>query len=233
MPKVVIDFFPHSARRYGAGWTVVAVDVFRATTTACTAVAMGRRCFPAATAAEARRRAHDMNALLAGELGGASVDGFDLGNSPADLAARHDVERPVVLLSSSGTALIRAASDAGEVYAACLRNTTAQAYRLRRRAAQVALIGAGSRGEVRMEDELACARVAEALIGWGFTPDPETAAAVTRWSRVPADVCASGRSAAYLRATGQERDIDFVLHRIEDLDRVYVMRSGELVAEES
>lgn len=231
MPRVVIDFFPHSAYRYGPGWVVIAVDVFRATTTACTAVAVGRRCFPVATATEALRVAREVNALLVGELGGSPVGGFDLGNSPADLAARDDVERPVVLLSSSGTALIQAAHRADQVYAACLRNTTAQAHRLRGRDADVAVIGAGTRGQIRMEDELACARVAEALIGWGFTPDPVAAAAVRRWSRVPVEVCANGRSAAYLRAIGQQRDIDFVLRRVNDLNRVYLMRNGELMAE--
>lgn len=231
MAKVVIDFFPDSARRYGRGWAVVAIDVFRATTTACTAVAAGRRCFPVATTTEAFHRAGDMDALLAGELAGSYVDGFDLGNSPADVAARADVGRAIVLLSSSGTALIGAASRADQVYAACLRNTTAQAYRLRRRDGDVALIGAGTRGQVRMEDELACARIAEALIGWGFTPDPVAAAAVARWTRVPVDLCANGRSAAYLRATGQERDIEYVLQHIDDLDRVYLMRRGELMME--
>ena len=50
MPKsVVIDYLPESARRYRSGWAIVAVDVIRATTTAITAAATGRRCFPAPT----------------------------------------------------------------------------------------------------------------------------------------------------------------------------------------
>jgi 2-phosphosulfolactate phosphatase len=232
MPRVVIDFLPCNARRYGPGWAVVAVDVFRATTMACTALAGGRRCFPVASMQEAFARARDLGAVLAGEHGGCAIEGFDLGNSPADLILRTDIDRPLVLLTSSGTALLHAATQADAVFAACLRNTTAQARRLRIRDGDVAVIGAGTRDEVRMEDEMACARVAEALIDWGFTPDTPTLEAVRRWAGVPVEACAKGRSAAFLRETGQERDIDFVVHRVDDLDEVYVMRNRELVLEE-
>ena len=48
---VVIDCFPESVARYRSGYAVVAIDVVRATTTAITAVAMGRRCFAVPTIA--------------------------------------------------------------------------------------------------------------------------------------------------------------------------------------
>jgi 2-phosphosulfolactate phosphatase len=233
MPRVVIDFFPSSAERYARSWTVVAVDVFRATTTACTAVACGRRCFPVASAQEAFDLATGMGALLAGEQGGLTVDGFDMGNSPADMSARTDIDRPVALLTSSGTALLRAAAGADTVYAACLRNTRAQAARLLSRRRDVAVIGAGTHDEVRMEDEMACARVAQALIESGYIADARTRDAVSRWSGVPVETCANGRSAAWLRETGQERDIDFVVNLVDDLDAVFVMRHRELVAEQA
>ena len=47
--SVIIDFLPESVRRYRSGWAIVAIDVIRATTTAITAAATGRRCFPAPT----------------------------------------------------------------------------------------------------------------------------------------------------------------------------------------
>ena len=45
--SVVIDYLPESVCRYRSEWAIVAVDVIRATTTAITAAATGRRCFPA------------------------------------------------------------------------------------------------------------------------------------------------------------------------------------------
>ena len=41
-PRVVIDCFPSSVAKYRTGYTVVAIDVIRATTTAITAVLSGR-----------------------------------------------------------------------------------------------------------------------------------------------------------------------------------------------
>ena len=45
--SVIIDYLQDSVWRYKQGWAVVAVDVIRATTTAVTAAASGRRCYPA------------------------------------------------------------------------------------------------------------------------------------------------------------------------------------------
>ena len=57
------------------GWTVVGIDVIRATTTAVTAVAAGRRCFPVASLEEAVPLAARLaNPLLVGELGGNRPD---------------------------------------------------------------------------------------------------------------------------------------------------------------
>src|SRR5438445_8586428 len=108
MPKsVVIDCFPESAARYRHGYAVVAIDVIRTTTVAISAAESGWRCFVVATpdAAHSLRRALG-DGILAGELGGAMPEGFDMNNSPVELAARTDHHRPLILLSSSGTQLI-------------------------------------------------------------------------------------------------------------------------------
>src|SRR5690242_13683761 len=98
MPKsVVIDFFPQSVCRYRSGWAMVAVDVIRATTTAVTAAATGRRCFPAPTAEAAMAIAKGLdNPLLAGESNGTMPVVFEIENSPAQLANRTDTHRPLV-----------------------------------------------------------------------------------------------------------------------------------------
>src|SRR5690348_15113924 len=102
--RVIIDSFPESARKYGEGYAVVAVDVIRATTSAVTIAALGRRCLTAASLEAAFTLAARLDdPLLVGELGGDMPDGFHMNNSPADLEKRTDVERPIVLLSSSGT----------------------------------------------------------------------------------------------------------------------------------
>src|SRR5439155_5352179 len=109
--SVVIDCFPGSVQRYRNEHAIVAIDVIRATTTAVTAVSLGRRCVPVDTLAAALKAATRLtNPLLVGELGGKLPQGFDLTNSPAQLALRSDILRPVILLSTSGTKLICAAA---------------------------------------------------------------------------------------------------------------------------
>src|SRR5215467_8428007 len=117
---VVIDCFPESMQSYRDGYAIVAVDVIRATTTAVTAVAHGRKCYPVPSLEAAVPLAAKLtNPLLVGELGGSMPYGFDLNNSPAELAIRTDIHRPMLLLSTSGTRLICGAVESQAMYVAC------------------------------------------------------------------------------------------------------------------
>ena len=229
--SVVIDALPERAAPYVPDHAVVAIDVIRATTTAVTVATLGRRCFPVPSIADALRlRARLGDALLGGELHGDTPDGFDVGNSPAALAARDDVDRPLILLSSSGTRLLHAVRGADAVYVACLRNAAAVARHLVGRHRRIAVIGAGSRGEFRREDQVCCAWIAAALVEAGYEPaDARTARLVARWGAAPAAACAGGRSADYLRRTDQLADLDFVLAHVNDLDEVFTLADDEVV----
>jgi 2-phosphosulfolactate phosphatase len=70
-----------------AGRTVFVIDVLRATTTMCAALANGARsCVPVGTIEDAMRLAQTLERreiLLAGERGAVRIEGFDLGNSPS------------------------------------------------------------------------------------------------------------------------------------------------------
>jgi 2-phosphosulfolactate phosphatase len=228
--QVVIDCFPESLVRYRDGWTVVAVDVIRATTTAVTAVASGRPCYPAASLDAALALAAALeNPLLVGELGGSMPFGFELDNSPAALAQRTDVERPMVLLSTTGTRLFCETGPRDAVYAACLRNRTAQVEQLIGRHERVAVIGAGARGEFREEDQLGCAWIAERLVQAGYEPAGLTAELIDRWRGAPVDVIATGKSAEYLRRTSQLDDLEFILHHVDDLEATFRLDGEGLV----
>ena len=228
--RVVIDFLPESARAFDDSWAVVAVDILRATTTAVTTVWSGRRCLPVGSVEQARDTAARLDRpLLVGELGGDLPEGFDLQNSPTTLESLSDLERPVVLLSSSGTRIFGHAAEATAVYAACLRNLTAQVAHLVAHHPRVAMIGAGAKGEFRREDQLGCAWVAAGLIEAGYHADgEETLEVIERWRDAPVEACAGGRSAEYLRRTDQVADLDFVLSRVDDVDAVFAFTDGEL-----
>jgi 2-phosphosulfolactate phosphatase len=227
---VVIDCFPESIQLYRKGYAVVAVDVIRATTTAVTAAALGRRCLAVASAEAAFALAAKLdNPLLVGELGGDMPRGFEMNNSPALLERRADLARPVILLSSSGSKLIEATGECENGYVACFRNFASVANHLLRYP-QVAVIGARSRGEFREEDQMCCAWIAGRLLDEGYQAEnPATTDIVEHWRGVPASACADGHSALYLKRSGQAEDLDFVLTHINDLDAVCSVRDGEVV----
>jgi 2-phosphosulfolactate phosphatase len=214
---------------------IVAVDVIRATTTAVTAVTAGRRCFPVPTIEAAVPLAGRLeNPLLVGELGGNKPYGFHLQNSPVEMDRRVGLDRPVILLSTSGTKLMCDSAARGRAYAACLRNARAQAEYLASEHQRVLLLGGETRGEFRDEDRLCCARIARDLLRSGFQAgDAFTEELVKRWGDAPDDCIVDGHSAKYLAATGQSHDLEFVLDHIDDLHAVFELRGGELVMSDS
>jgi 2-phosphosulfolactate phosphatase len=228
----VIDSLPESAMRYRTGVAVVAVDVIRATTMAITAAAMGRKCYPVDSLDAAlglARKLHDP--LLAGESQGEKPPGFEMNNSPAELAERSDISRPLIMLSSSGTRLITNARGADTVYLACFRNSLSMARRLVLEShARIALLGAGSHGEFREEDQICCAWIAAQLVRADYIPETQTTREVlSRWANAKPSACLISRSADYLRRTCQLRDLRFILNRIDDLDETFVLLNGEIV----
>ena len=229
--EVVIDCFPESLENYRNGYAIVAVDIIRATTTAVTGVALGRRCFPAPTLEAAVPLAAKLtNPLLMGELGGSMPYGFDMNNSPAKLESRTDIHRPMLLLSTSGTRLICGAQESQAMYVACLRNYRATAVYLAAHHPKVAVIGAGSRGEFREEDQLGCAWIAEILLSNGYEPqDPRTISIIEQWSGASVEAIVEGASAEYLRNSGQSEDLDFILTHVDDLDEVYRFERSQIV----
>jgi 2-phosphosulfolactate phosphatase len=230
--QVVIDCFPESARKYRKGYAVVAVDVIRATTSAITVAAKGGSCLvvPSLDAAfQLKARVRDP--LLAGEIAGALAPGFDLNNSPSELAALDITGRTIILLSSSGTSLIDQAKGSDVIHLACFRNYAFVARHLAGLLPRVAVIGAGSRGEFREEDQMCCAWIARDFAEMGYAPaDEMTFNMIKRWATEPPEAALCGKSAEYLRRSGQTKDLEFILAHINDLRGAYEVRNGRVVA---
>jgi 2-phosphosulfolactate phosphatase len=232
MPTVRIDCF-HEHLDTASESAIVAIDVIRATTTAITGAAAGRRVYPAGSIEAAVRLAADLERpLLAGELGGVQPYGFDLQNSPTQIEALEPSERPIILLSTSGTRLIAEAAARTRTYVSCLRNASAQGDHLAAMGADVAIFGADSRGEFREEDQLCAARIAGRLIAAGHSPaDVFTERLLDRWLDAPDESFLASRSAKYLRDTDQEHDLEYVLEHVDDLSTIFLVREGEVVVE--
>lgn len=228
---VVIDCFPECVAQYRDTHALVLVDVVRATTTAITAAHAGWRCFPAGSVEHARRLAAGLGgALLAGEQNGAKPRGFDINNSPTELLSGNLRPGAMVLLSSSGTRLCVEAAGCPAAFLACLRNYAAAADAVRG-FPRIAIIGAGSRGEFREEDQICCAWIATRLVESGYSAaDRKTIDIISRWRTSSSDAWAANKSAAYLVHSGQGADLAFVLEHVNDLDAAFALRGGEVVA---
>lgn len=228
-PTFVIDSIPESAAKYRQTHAIVAIDVFRATSVIVTALAGGHPIYPVATVAEALESAARLNdPLLAGEQAGIKPAGFALNNSPAAIALLDDC-RPIVLVTSAGTQLLAQARGASSIYVACLRNLLATAHQLTLSHARVALIGAGTRGLPRPEDQLACARIGDALLAAGYSAEnSRTEAELESWRGVAIDELRSSPSADFLRETNQTEDLEYVLSHIDDVDGAAVFNGQQV-----
>ncbi len=230
MPSVAIDCFHDHLAPLHDQEVIVAVDVIRATTTAVTASALGHRIYPAGSIEASVRLAADLERpILAGELGGVQPYGFDMQNSPTQMESLEDADRPIILLSTSGTRLMAEATRVTTTYPGCLRNVSALAGFLAERGGDVRILGADSRGEFREEDQLCAARIGRALAQAGHVvADRLTDEVIERWGESADDAFLGGASARYLRDTGQHADLSFVVEHVDDLDLVFAIEQGEV-----
>ncbi len=226
-----IDCFIDSGRRALAGYAAVAVDVIRATTVAVTIVELGRKCFYAPSVSAAVALASKIgNPLLVGEVGGNMPYGFDLNNSPVEIERLTEVVRPAIIVSTSGTPLMNALRKCRAAYVACLRNYRAMVERLIGRHDRILLVGARTRGEFREEDQLCCAWMGAGLLKAGYAPEDEkTARIVAEWKGASVEVCAQGKSAEFLRASGQVADLEYILQHVDDVKGVFAISDTEIV----
>ena len=156
---------------------------------------------------------------------------FEMDNSPAQLVGRTDTHRPLILVSSSGTKVIHEAASCEATYLACFRSHSLLPDYLDGRHDRVAVIGAGSLGEFREEDQICCAWITAGLMRKGYIPEnAETALVVSRWLDAPPQACLGSRSVDFLKRTGRSADMDFILAHLDDLHSVFTVKNGEVHA---
>jgi 2-phosphosulfolactate phosphatase len=164
-----------------AAGVAVVIDTFRAFTTAAYAQGQGVGThYLVSTVEEAREIAErHRGALLCGEVDGVRPDGFDLGNSPAEVLEADIEGRVFVQRTSGGTRCVRAAlsSESTAVYAASLVVATATAYAVGA-APTVTIIASGRNGTVPVfEDDATALLINDLIDGHG---DPHRTAARVR-----------------------------------------------------
>ena len=206
--RVDVVFTPDEA---GAAPTGIVIDVIRATSTICQALAAGyERVFCAAEVEEARAlRVTLGEGVLGGERHAVTIPGFDLGNSPREYV--EPAGSTLILSTTNGTrAVVGAARRCKRVYVASLLNLAAVVAAARDAGDDVLVVCAGVQGALALDDAFVAGRIVE-LLGWERTDAAEVAARlVTTWGG-PEDALRASKSGRNLmeNAPHLEEDIPF------------------------
>jgi len=172
-----VVFTPDEA---GEAPTGIVIDVIRATSTICQALASGyERVFCTAEVEEARALRGELGAgVLGGERKNVLIPGFDLGNSPREfLEPRGET---LVLTTTNGTrAIVAAAAAAEEVLVGSLLNLDAVARAAGELGSDVEVVCAGLQGGFTLDDAYCAGRIAE-LVGGERTDAAEAAVRLAR-----------------------------------------------------
>jgi len=166
--RIDVALVPGEARAWNARVCIV-VDALRASSTVVTLLDRGcTAVLPAASLAEARRLGRAHGALTAGERNVVRPPGFDLGNSPWEIAREDLAGRTVALSTRNGTAVLRSLPSDADVLIGCLLNATACARaalaRARADSGAVGIVCAGRFGGFALDDAVAAGCLVERLI---------------------------------------------------------------------
>jgi 2-phosphosulfolactate phosphatase len=155
-----------------AGRSVFVIDILRATTVMCAALAHGARAIiPVASAEDARRLEQTLGSgdvLLTGELNCLPIPGFALGNSPLAMTDEVVRGRTLVMTTTNGTRALLAAQGAGAVYPACAGNlgvAGARAREIWERDGDLIILCAGREQAFALDDAYCAGQLALAAMG--------------------------------------------------------------------
>lgn len=156
----------HVSEQDLAGSTAIVIDLLRATTTICHALASGaREVVPFREIDEtlaAAAKAGRSNVVLGGERGGMLIEGFDLGNSPAEFSREAIAGRPVYITTTNGTRALYHARLARRIIVGAIVNLSAVVESVKDEP-RVDILCAGTAGEETLEDILVAGAIVEQL----------------------------------------------------------------------
>jgi 2-phosphosulfolactate phosphatase len=150
--------------------TVVVIDVLRASTTICHALAAGaREIIPCLDVDEARKIAAKFApdaTVLGGERNGVRIEGFGLGNSPDEYRRDSVGGRTVVFTTTNGTRALAELQFARRVLIGSFVNFSALCAQLTSNQS-IQVICAGTGGQITREDVLCAGAIADRLLASG------------------------------------------------------------------
>ena len=216
MPKKLsVHFLPTlTSQEELAGSAVVMIDVLRASTTICFALAAGAReivpCLDVAEAREAAAKA-GADAVLGGERGGKKIDGFQLGNSPREYVEDVVQNRTVIFTTTNGTRALQTCIGAEYIFVGAFVNIGNVIDAVSHHD-DIHLLCAGTDGRVTREDVLAAGAMAEIVMlrHLSLTANDQAQIAVDAWQAVTQGIHDAATIARCLKATAGGRNLQAI-----------------------
>lgn len=212
---------------------VVVVDVVRATTTIVEALASGARAiYPAASTEDAVKLAASLgreDTLLCGERGTVKVEGFDLGNSPAEFTPEAVAGKRLVMSTTNGTVALTRVQEAPRVIVGAFTNLGAVCDALRPHP-HVMVVCAGRQGRFALDDALCAGHLLRRLGGEREMNDGARAAWALAGVMEPgAETLAATEAGRAVSAHGLASDLD-ICGQVDRHALVPELRDQALVA---
>ena len=217
------------------GNIIVIIDILRASSSICTAVANGAKAIiPVAEVAEAQSY-KAKGYLVASERDGIKLDFADFGNSPFNFTREMVEGKTIIYSTTNGTGLINMALIANPaiIVVGSFLNISALVRWISRQEQNVTLFCAGWKKRFNLEDTVFAGAVAEKLMQTGrySTNCDSTHAAIDLWSIAKNDLRGYVEKAAQrsrLREKKLDDCIDFCL-QYDFTTVVPVLKNGRLV----
>jgi len=188
----------------------IMVDVLRASTTITVALEKIPNIIPTLEIEEALALAPEHQAFLAGERGGATIEGFDVGNSPIEIQKLNG--ETLIITTSNGTRILEG------IRGRALIGSFINAQAVARKAEEIALdhievVMAGVRGQFAIEDFLGAGVIISHLQDQELDEMAQAACLATENPEMVDGAVKNSRSARNLKKLGFEEDVNFCLQR--------------------
>jgi len=156
------------------GATVIVVDVLRSSTSIIWALKNGaEKLIPTKNASEAAMLASRLrlqDCLVAGEIKGVKVQGFDVGNSPGEFTRIRVLGKTIIFGTTNGTGTICGCVTAKNLLIGAMINASAVAKRAAELGNDVIIMCAGTEGAVSADDLCAAGAIANAIAAHSNVP---------------------------------------------------------------
>ncbi|MGV8143357.1 MAG: 2-phosphosulfolactate phosphatase, partial [Methanothermobacter sp.] len=187
------------------------IDALRASSTIITALQKFKTVIPVSDIEKAKFLAEKHKAVLAGERGGAKIEGFDTGNSPIDI--KNFQEDVLVLTTTNGTRILENMSSDNILIGSFLNSQNVASKALELAENHIEVVMAGVNGNFAIEDFLSAGEIISYLKD-GKLDETALAAMMASSNRVEVDnAVLNSNSASGLQALGLGKDVEFCLKR--------------------